>query len=120
MVKYPGNKNFSQCLPLTYKCDRVQDCLDNADEKNCSYAECSKEQFTCKTQVVAQPPRVGHCVDSSKVCDGVMDCLDGSDETNCTKRICLENQWYCGLQISHNPKLCYNEKVSCDRVSITI
>ncbi|CAF4894420.1 unnamed protein product, partial [Rotaria sp. Silwood2] len=48
-----------ECIPKTWKCDKVPDCADKSDEDNCVY-ECSKQtSFTCLT---------GQCVDITYVC----------------------------------------------------
>lgn len=40
-----------ECLPYMYKCDNVNDCLDNEDEKNCDegkfYVITNKNPFLC-------------------------------------------------------------------------
>ena len=34
-----------QCINLSWRCDFDVDCSDGADEKNCTYPECSDEEF---------------------------------------------------------------------------
>lgn len=54
-----------QVIPFSKKCNKIPDCEDISDERNCS------------------------CVDYLKsfhpegVCDGLIDCYDYSDEINC-------------------------------------
>ena len=66
-----------ECIPKTWKCDKVPDCADKSDEQNCVY-ECSNQtSFTCTN---------GQCLNMTKRCDGVPNCRDGSDELNCSKK----------------------------------
>ncbi|CAF1096107.1 unnamed protein product [Rotaria sordida] len=87
-----------ECIPKTWKCDKVPDCADKSDEDNCVY-ECSNQtSFTCRN---------GQCVDITYRCDGLPNCRDGSDEVNCTyiqpcreflcsrSKKCISKTWVC-------------------------
>lgn len=56
------------CLAASRFCDRKVDCLDYADEINCT---CLEDEYKCPT---------GACIPRSKTCDTARDCPDGSDE----------------------------------------
>ena len=55
-----------ECIPLQLRCNRLADCRDSSDEKNCTCAQLLKAQLQ-----------------GSKICDGIDDCADLSDETEC-------------------------------------
>ncbi|CAG9822420.1 unnamed protein product [Phaedon cochleariae] len=96
--------NNSRCIPFWWKCDGVDDCLDNSDEVGCSgmvvhptveplpptvtpQSICESNQFHCSS---------GDCIDSSWVCDGTYDCLGGEDENNCNwLSNCSSKQFKC-------------------------
>ncbi|CAG12634.1 unnamed protein product [Tetraodon nigroviridis] len=75
-----------QCVPASYRCDHVKDCLDNSDENNCNYPPCTER--TCAN---------GACYNNSQHCNGLQDCRDGSDEFNCSLQRCatLSCEYMC-------------------------
>ncbi|CAF2077019.1 unnamed protein product [Rotaria magnacalcarata] len=90
-----------QCIPLSWKCDKVEDCSDGTDElsSHCQY-ECfdDKNSFQCSN---------GQCTNATYRCDGLPDCRDGSDEVNCSyvipckeyecprSKLCIPKAWVC-------------------------
>uniref|UniRef100_A0A8C6P698 Low density lipoprotein receptor-related protein 2b n=1 Tax=Nothobranchius furzeri TaxID=105023 RepID=A0A8C6P698_NOTFU len=72
-----------QCISLSYRCDHMMDCVDNSDERNCNYPQCTEK--TCAN---------GACYSNSQHCNGLQDCRDGSDELNCTQH-CPIHQFQC-------------------------
>lgn len=59
-----------ECIPLQLRCNRLADCRDSSDEKNCTCAQLLNSQLQ-----------------SSKICDGIHDCADLSDEIGCGKNL---------------------------------
>uniref|UniRef100_X1Z8P5 EGF-like domain-containing protein n=2 Tax=Capitella teleta TaxID=283909 RepID=X1Z8P5_CAPTE len=91
--------NLNCTLPFKV-CDKVDDCGDSSDEKDCF---CEPWQFSCAND---------KCIPRSWLCDGVDDCGDNSDEkpinTQCATRtcnpnsefrcdngMCIQSSWYC-------------------------
>ncbi|CAF5202804.1 unnamed protein product, partial [Rotaria magnacalcarata] len=90
-----------RCIPLSWKCDKVEDCSDGTDElsSHCQY-ECfdDKNSFQCSN---------GQCTNATYRCDGLPDCRDGSDEVNCSyvipckeyecprSKLCIPKAWVC-------------------------
>lgn len=66
-----------QCIPVQWRCDKHNDCIDGSDEQNCPTRapySCPSTSFTCDNNM---------CIPRNWVCDTDNDCLDGSDEKNC-------------------------------------
>lgn len=63
------------CIPVSWRCDGHNDCLDTSDEVGCP--TCRNDQFRCQS---------GECINKSLVCDGTTHCADGHDEADCCKR----------------------------------
>lgn len=67
------------CIPLNWKCDGLEDCLDGSDELQ------SQCQNQCANHTNIFQCTHGQCIDITHRCDGMPDCRDGSDEVNCCK-----------------------------------
>jgi len=90
-----------QCIPMTYKCDKMNDCGDGSDEENCQTATCNPNtEFQCVTS--------GRCLPTKWRCDNENDCADKSDESNCPKKTCASNFFQC------NNTRCIPKKWVCD------
>lgn len=61
------------CIPWRWVCDNKPDCVQGADEVNCTH--CAQNQFRCVSD--------HKCILDVWRCDGNMDCADGSDEIDC-------------------------------------
>ncbi|KAF6200224.1 hypothetical protein GE061_006527 [Apolygus lucorum] len=64
--------SVGDCIPMKWRCDLADDCLDGSDEANCP--QCGPDKFTC------QP---SFCIDMKYVCDGHPHCPDNADERSC-------------------------------------
>ena len=68
--------------------DYDNDCGDGSDEANCTFAQCTSDQFKCDN---------GQCIAKRWHCDLEKDCQDGSDERNCvaSNHTCKANEFQC-------------------------
>ncbi|XP_071819905.1 uncharacterized protein [Apostichopus japonicus] len=73
-VSFPCHNNSliceGICLPESWICDNVPDCLLGQDEYNCD-GTCSSSQFECYD---------GSCIPESWLCDDIQDCSENEDE----------------------------------------
>ncbi|CAF4159103.1 unnamed protein product [Rotaria sordida] len=89
-----------RCIPLSWRCNRINDCTDASDERNCIYPRCSDSQFDCGDR----------CIPRSWVCDGDNDCGNNTDEQNCPPRRCSSTQFQC------NDSQCIDASMKCNHV----
>ncbi|XP_068241264.1 low-density lipoprotein receptor class A domain-containing protein 3-like [Palaemon carinicauda] len=81
------------CIPSTFVCDGIPDCIAGDDEKNClqkekTKSQCPSDYYQCDG---------GLCIPASFVCDTIPDCITGDDETNCPREdnLCCEKNGLC-------------------------
>nr|XP_016850155.1 PREDICTED: MAM and LDL-receptor class A domain-containing protein 1 [Anolis carolinensis] len=83
-----------QCVPLSSKCNLVEDCADGSDEIACptekpntdSPSLCKETEFKCANH---------SCIPSLLRCDGVADCRFSEDEANCPIKDCFNGSLLC-------------------------
>ncbi|XP_046392051.1 uncharacterized protein LOC124160273 [Ischnura elegans] len=73
------------CVPLSAKCDSINDCSDGSDEVGCIEDGCPGN-FQCSN---------GQCLKRHLVCNGIVDCNDGSDEGSCDTWQCQFDEYQC-------------------------
>lgn len=64
----------SNCYAKDDVCDKIPQCFDGTDEKNCTES-CGDDEFLCEAE--------NECLPLSYKCDGEEDCSDGTDEEHC-------------------------------------
>ncbi|KAG8437393.1 hypothetical protein GDO86_008187 [Hymenochirus boettgeri] len=78
-----------KCIPNSWKCNSLDECGDNSDERNCTAPSmetptslCPLGTFPCHTAHSMQ------CLSNELRCNTVKDCINGSDEDNCPDLKC--------------------------------
>ncbi|XP_039304796.1 very low-density lipoprotein receptor isoform X1 [Solenopsis invicta] len=120
-----------RCIPISWVCDKSDDCTDNSDEspEECKNTqECKDTEFKCSN---------GRCIPNIWHCDGDRDCPDGIDEDpavcrlipcnerefECSPGECIPKTWLCDHQTDcsndldekdcHRTKTCTPEQFTC-------
>nr|XP_020668309.1 low-density lipoprotein receptor-related protein 3 isoform X4 [Pogona vitticeps] len=78
-----------KCIPSTWKCNSMDECGDNSDEKNCTVPPTEAQTSICPSGTfqcsIAHSTK---CLLNELKCNSVKDCSDGSDEENCPDLSC--------------------------------
>ncbi|XP_063959873.1 uncharacterized protein LOC129266996 isoform X2 [Lytechinus pictus] len=83
------------CIPATFECDGIHDCIQNEDEARCTAVggTCQPHQFTCND---------GACIHESWRCDGLIDCVNDEEYCPCPDHLyecapgeCIYLFWQC-------------------------
>ncbi|XP_011330974.1 very low-density lipoprotein receptor isoform X1 [Ooceraea biroi] len=115
-----------RCIPISWVCDKSDDCIDNSDEspEECKNTqECKDTDFKCTN---------GRCIPNIWQCDGDRDCPDGVDEDpaicraipcgetefQCSPGECIPKNWLCDRQVDCtnglDEKDCHNDTCRSD------
>jgi len=94
------------CLNYTWRCDDIEDCPNQDDERNC-------ESSTCPEDTHWRCPSTGRCIRASWKCDGDLDCDNGEDEKNCIKNNCADDWFQCASGSCISPNFICDGDLDC-------
>ncbi|XP_063293790.1 low-density lipoprotein receptor-related protein 3 [Pelobates fuscus] len=78
-----------KCIPNTWKCNSIDECGDNSDERNCSIPSTETRTSLCRVGTFAcSTAQSTQCLPNELRCNTIKDCSDGSDEDNCPDLSC--------------------------------
>ncbi|XP_062817559.1 low-density lipoprotein receptor-related protein 3 [Anolis carolinensis] len=78
-----------KCIPSTWKCNYMDECGDNSDEKNCTVPPTEPQSSICPSGTFqCSGAHSTKCLLNELKCNAVKDCSDGSDEENCPDLSC--------------------------------
>ena len=100
-----------KCIPLSYRCDQEEDCVDGTDEAGCPRL-CDPDQFYCFADDV--------CIDQSLVCNGntTDGCSDSEEEIRCADIIRHQQMSSCDPgEFSCSDGSCVPAQFVCDGAS---
>ncbi|XP_032925727.1 low-density lipoprotein receptor-related protein 3 [Catharus ustulatus] len=78
-----------KCIPSTWKCNSMDECGDNSDERNCTVPSTDPPSSICPSGMFqCSAAHSTKCLMNELRCNSVKDCGDGSDEDNCPDLSC--------------------------------
>ncbi|XP_030649961.1 low-density lipoprotein receptor-related protein 3 [Chanos chanos] len=78
-----------KCVPRTWRCNGLDECGDNTDERNCAPPPTAARSSLCPPGMLqCTQVKSTRCLPTSLRCNAVRDCPDGSDESNCPDTSC--------------------------------
>ncbi|XP_075676872.1 uncharacterized protein LOC113790249 isoform X2 [Dermatophagoides pteronyssinus] len=100
------SKSIEQCIPRSYYCDGIWDCIDGSDEIDCHIDKCEVGKVLCRDNSA--------CITGKQACDGLYNCRDRSDEAGCDAQSTCESKgkFYCD-----DNALCISKSLVCDGIA---
>ncbi|XP_066510623.1 low-density lipoprotein receptor-related protein 3-like [Hoplias malabaricus] len=78
-----------KCVPRAWRCNGLDECGDNTDERSCAPAPTPASASLCPVGTVqCSHAQSTHCLPMALRCNGALDCPDGSDEAHCPDTTC--------------------------------
>ncbi|XP_038610267.1 low-density lipoprotein receptor-related protein 3 [Tachyglossus aculeatus] len=79
-----------KCVPSPWRCNSVDECGDESDERNCTAPPTEQPPSLCPTGTFPCPAALSttRCLPLERRCDAARDCGDGSDELGCPDLSC--------------------------------
>ncbi|XP_061863575.1 low-density lipoprotein receptor-related protein 3 isoform X2 [Colius striatus] len=78
-----------KCIPSTWKCNSMDECGDNSDERNCTVPPTEPPSSICPSGMFqCSAAHSTKCLMNELRCNSVKECSDGSDEENCPDLSC--------------------------------
>ncbi|TTK32046.1 Low-density lipoprotein receptor-related protein 3 [Bagarius yarrelli] len=78
-----------KCVPRSWRCNGLDECGDNTDERNCIGPPTPARASLCAPGTLeCSMVQSTRCLPSALRCNGVHDCPDGSDESQCPDTVC--------------------------------
>ncbi|UJR24260.1 hypothetical protein I4U23_027227 [Adineta vaga] len=108
------NCHMWPCNNIYTNCNGIWNCLDGADEVNCSESRCPSSYHTCVSLITNNFT----CLPIAQANDGNVDCLGGSDERHICRMYYPEdpsNRFLCRNSIELNPRCLFPDNL-CNQV----
>ncbi|XP_066275310.1 low-density lipoprotein receptor-like isoform X2 [Branchiostoma lanceolatum] len=107
------------CIPSSWICDELDDCLDGRDEQGCVQVEdaLGRRWGSCSYNCTSIYGNAS-CIPDAFSCDGGADCMEEEDEQGCEGVVPTTVDdcptFYCGLPGSPDLTYCVHSHLICD------